>query len=193
MPQTTSRGYPYPLYTDPQNPPGDLQALATAVNNDVGVLDAARLAALDEPTCRLTAQSAPISVPGSTTTTLTWQSAPYDNAGMWNPATPTFLTFTVTGIYLLSTRLEVAVSGTATEVGTYTQMVTSGAFGPTPVAQSLRMSQTGPTRPDLSAIYYVAAAGETLSVSFFHDHTTAKSVGARNLTATRISIIGGLP
>ncbi|MCL7377492.1 hypothetical protein [Streptomyces sp. 35G-GA-8] len=192
MPQNTSRGYPYPLYTDPQNPPADLQALATAVNNDVAVLDAARLAALDEPTVRVGSSTAQ-SVNGSTVTPLTWSAASYDNAGMWNAATPTVITFTATGIYLLSTRLEVAVSGTATEVGTYTQMVTSGAFGPTPVAQSLRMSQTGPTRPDLYAIYYVAAVGETLGVSFFHDHTTAKSVGARNLTATRISIVGGLP
>ncbi|MFJ2675140.1 hypothetical protein [Streptomyces sp. NPDC087525] len=192
MPQNTSRGYPYPLYTDPQNPPGDLQALATAVNNDVAVLDAARLAALDEPTVRVGSSTAQ-SVNGSTVTPLTWSAASYDNAGMWSAATPTVITFTVTGIYLLSTRLEVAVSGTATEVGTYTQMVTSGAFGPTPVAQSLRMSQTAATRPDLYAIYYVAAVGETLGVSFFHDHTAAKSVGARNLTATRISIIGGLP
>ncbi|WP_326811618.1 hypothetical protein [Streptomyces scopuliridis] len=192
MPQNTSRGYPYPLYTEPQNPPGDLQALATAVNTDVAVLDAARLAALDEPTVRV-GSSTTQNVNGSTVTPLTWSAASYDNAGMWSSGSPTVITFTVTGIYLLSARLEVAVSGTATEVGTYTQMVTSGAFGPTPVAQSLRMSQTAPTRPDLYAIYYVAAVGETLGVSFFHDHTTAKSVGARNLTATRISIIGGLP
>ncbi|MFJ9029825.1 hypothetical protein ACIRQP_15080 [Streptomyces sp. NPDC102274] len=192
MPQNTSRGYPYPLYTDPQNLLGDIQALATAINDDVAVLDAARLAALDEPTVRV-GSSTNQSIPGSTVTPLTWSAASYDNTGMWSASTPTVITFTVTGIYLLSTRLEVAVSGTATEVGTYTQMVTTGTFGPTPVAQSLRMSQTGPTRPDLYAIYYVAAVGETLGVSFFHDHTTAKTVGARNLTATRISIIGGLP
>jgi hypothetical protein len=36
MGSTTSRGYPYPASTDAANVPSDIQALATALNTDVG-------------------------------------------------------------------------------------------------------------------------------------------------------------
>ncbi|MYZ35474.1 MULTISPECIES: hypothetical protein [unclassified Streptomyces] len=194
MPGATPRGYPFPLYADVQNFPAAIQSLATAVDADVQLLETARAGALNEPTVRVTNLTAQ-SIPGSTTTTITWGAAGanYDNASMWNPATPTLLTFTQPGIYLLEGRLEVAASGTATEVGTYTTITTSGAQGPLATAQSLRMAQTSPTRPDLLCLYLAATAGETFGMTFFHDHTTAKSVGARSITATRISTAIGLP
>jgi hypothetical protein len=38
MPANTSRGYPYPLTTDPVSVPADIQSLATALNTDVGTV-----------------------------------------------------------------------------------------------------------------------------------------------------------
>lgn len=192
MPGTTPRGYPFPDYLDPQDFPDAIEDLALAVDLDVEMIDTAITEALDEPSVSLVS-NVNMAIPGSTPTILTWLTSTYDNDGMWNPGTPTIITFNTPGVYLLTTRLEVAVSGTATEVGTYTEFVTSGAFGPTPTAQSLRMQIVSPTRPCLLVPYLVPTAGETLSVRWTHDHTTNKTVGFRNLTACRISLPTGLP
>lgn len=194
MPASTSRGYPYPVYGDTQNVPDQLEALAEAVDTDMQVLADAQLAALNEPTVRLTSVT-PQNAPVATYTTVTWAPGPpnIDNAGMWNPATPTIITFTQPGVYLLNARMDLPASATATEVGTYTFFGTTGAFGPNPSGQTLRMQQIAMTRPDLTCIYMVPTAGETLSVFFRHDKATAFNIGARNIQATRISTAIGLP
>jgi hypothetical protein len=193
VPANTPRGYPYPLYPDAQDFPQAIQDLAVAVDLDVEAIDTAITESLDQPSIQLVS-NVNQSIVGSTPTILTWLTPAYDNDAMWNAGTPTLITFNTTGVYLLTARMEVAVSGTATEVGTYSELVTSGAMGPVPTAQSLRMQQVSPTRPCLFVPYYVGTAGETLSVRFTHDHTTNKTVGFRSLTAVRISVpIPGVP
>ncbi|MGS2588111.1 hypothetical protein [Streptomyces hebeiensis] len=194
MPANTTRGYPYPVYGDTQNFPAQIQSLAQAINSDMQVLADAELATLNQPTVRLTSTTAQTATVGAYTT-VSWAPGPpnYSNAGMWNSASPTIIQFTQPGVYLVSARLDLPASGTATEVGTYTLFGTTGLYGPNPARQTLRMQQTSPTRPDLTCIYLVPTAGETLSVFFRHDKATTFNIGARNLQATRISTAIGLP
>ena len=51
MTLNTPRGYPYAEYTDPMNPAGNIQALATAVDSDMVTLYARLNAGTHQDTC----------------------------------------------------------------------------------------------------------------------------------------------
>lgn len=102
MPGTTPRGYPYPLYSEANNFPSQLQSLATAVDTDVqNNLVTAVNSGLNQPAVRASGSVTQVITSG-TENTITFGTEIYDNAAMFNPGVSTTnFNITVTGFYMV--------------------------------------------------------------------------------------------
>lgn len=134
MPATTPRGYEYPLYSDMQNVPARIQALAEDIDVDVQSLYDAADAARNAPTASVDQLSD--SIPNATLTTLSFDIELYDNAGMVNLGVdPTAISITSTGLYL--------VSGTVHQ---------NTAFGTVTTALAMFLRSVGGLVPDIATV-----------------------------------------
>src|SRR5688500_19387246 len=154
MPANTPRGYTYPLYGDLANPPAQIQDFAQDVDTDVEALVTRQTGALNRASVRVSA-TANQAITQNTITFLTWATEEYDNAAMANLGVNNDrLTFTETGIYLVTAEVNFASNGNATVLGR------SGIFEPNLSAdkghQSLRGAQSMDTELSLTILYQVA-------------------------------------
>lgn len=193
MPQNTSRGYPYPLYTDtPKNFPAAIQSLATAIDTDVAALQTFVAGARDRPSMMIT-QSATQSIPNNVTTALTWAASPvrYDNAGMFTP--PAGMTLTQRGVYLLSCSVTLNQVGSGATFAVSLSMNSSAGFIPLPVQNTIRANPNNPTWINVSTLHYVTGAvSDVITMSLWHNQGAAQITGLKTLTATKISnTLGG--
>ena len=134
MPATTPRGYEYPLYSDTQNTPAQIQALAEDIDADVQGLYTARNTARNAPTALISQLSD--TIPNGVLTTVIFDNELYDNASMVNLGVDaTAISITSAGLYL--------VSGVVQQ---------STALGTTPNAIAMFLRSVGGLVPDIATV-----------------------------------------
>lgn len=185
MPANTPRGYTYRLYSDPANPPADIQDFATDVDTDVQSLVSLTTTVLNAPSARVSA-SANQSIPANTPTFVTWAVEEYDNAAMANLGVNNDrLTFTSTGIYLVHAEINHASNGNATvggRGGTLTQNLSSQtASHITPGIQNTAVEWS------LTDLIQVNTIGDFVRVSLRHNSGAAVNIDVRSFSATKVS------
>lgn len=100
---TINWGLVYQEYTDPTNVSEAVRMLAESIDDAVTTIEASILVAQEPPAARVTTLATQV-IPTGVDTAVSWAAggASYDNHGMYNPAFPTRLTPTATGLYLLT-------------------------------------------------------------------------------------------
>lgn len=193
MPQNTSRGYPYRLYTDaPKDFPQAIEDLATAIDADVAALEAFVAGARERP-CMTITQSATQNIPNNVTTALTWSATPvrYDNTGMFTP--PAGMTLTQRGVYLLSCSVTLNQVGAGTTFGVSLSMNSSAGFIPLPVQNTIRANPNNPTWIHATTLHYVTGAvPDVITMSLWHNQGATQVTGLKMMTAVKTSnTLGG--
>ncbi len=186
MPANTPRGYTYPLYTDPADFPAQVQDFAQDVDVDVQALATTVTNALNSPSARVT-ETANQAITQNVATFVTFSVEEYDNAAMANLGVNNDrLTFTSSGLYLVSASVIFAPNGHATVGGRGVTIVSNVA--PTDIALSTtRGSGTNHSDVNVTYAHYVAAAGEFLRVRVLQDSGAALNINARTLSATKVA------
>lgn len=126
MPGTTPRGYPYPLYSEANDAPAQIQDLAEAIDTDVqtNLVDNVD-DGLNQPSVRVVSNTVQ-AAPTATDVILTYNIETYDNAGWFNAGVSTTdFTVPATGMYLVSTSVVFASNGTG---GRMLSVWVNGAF-----------------------------------------------------------------
>lgn len=190
MPGTTpNRSYPFPLLSETQNFPTDIQNLANAIDADVEALDNAIQAAYNRDSVRVVGpvggtQAIPTGGAGAT---VTYSTEEYDNAGMANLGVSNDrITFQQSGFYLVTAHVTFA-AGPNTTFGFFAVLTSTG----TPVTQPAFMSRQGhntrPTNITITAPQYADSAGDTVRLIVGHNAGVNVNVTRCSLTATLIS------
>lgn len=185
MPANTPRGYTYPLYGDPADFPTAMADFATDVDTDVAALVARQAAALNRPSARVSA-TANQAIAANTNTIVTWATEEYDNAAMANLGVNNDrLTFTETGIYLVTAEVNFASNGNATVNGRMMTFVPnlSGDKG----HQTLRGAQAMDTEMSSTILYQVVTVGDFIQVRVRQESGAALNISARSFDATKVS------
>jgi hypothetical protein len=163
MPQNTSRGYTYPLYTDPADPAAQIQELATDIDTDMDNLWDRMLAGYNQPACRIRASGINQAVAVSTDVTATFAEELYDNANMVDlGVSNTTVNLVQTGLYIACSRATFATNGNATVNARQLTIVTTGSLG-TIGRRAIEGSQIDSTAVQLTVLFW-AAAGSTLTL-----------------------------
>lgn len=185
MPANTPRGYTYPIYSDPADFPSAAQTFATQVDTDVQALVDRQTAALDRPSARVS-ETANQAIAANTDVFLTFSVEEYDNAAMANLGVNNDrLTFTETGIYLVTAEVNFASNGNATVNGR------SGLFVQNLVGNlghhSLRGAQAMDTEMSLCLLTRVVTIGDFIRVQVRQESGAALNVSARSFSATKVA------
>lgn len=190
MPANTPRGYTYPLYTDVQNFPAQIQDFATDVDTDVQAQIALQTNYLDQPAARVSATAAQ-AVASNTDVTLTWAVEEYDNAGLWVIGSPTIFTVNELGIYLISAWANWSGNLDST-LSAVSLRIQSSAVGTPRARNDIRRGVD--STPDsiaasahVSTLHEVTVIGETISIIARHNLPVASQVTDRAFSITKIS------
>ena len=185
MPANTPRGYTYPTYGDPANPPAQIQDFAQDVDTDVATLVARRTAALNRPSARVSA-SANQAIAQNTNVFATFATEEYDNAAMANLGVNNDrLTFTETGIYLVTAEVNFSSNGNATVNGRSLILV-ANLFGNL-AHDSRRGAQNMDTEMTTTALYRVITVGDFIRVEVRQESGAALNISARSFSATKVA------
>lgn len=184
---TPNRSYPYPLYSETQDFPTDMQALAVAVDNDVkNNLEDPIALALDAPSVRVH-RSGSQAIVQNVNVTMTYNVEVYDNDGMADLfVSNTTVTVNTPGIYLVSGSVVVQPSG-AGGGAIALVLVSSGAILTNPVGISRAIDNDKDTSVSYTTLHRVPLGGETLSQFVRHNHGAGLSSPTAHLTVTRIA------
>lgn len=129
MPENTSRGYTYPVHTDANSFPAQIQDLATDIDTDMQSLVNRVAVGYNFPACSVQASGVNQSVPNNTDTTATYDTELYDNAAMFTVGvSASIINITATGLYVAIGRSTFANSA-ASPSGRSIRLVSSGALG----------------------------------------------------------------
>lgn len=185
MPGATPRGYPYPLYADPQDTRQAIEDFAEAVDLDVEALADQVTGALNRPSVAVSSVT-PQAVAVATTASLTWSTSNYDNDAM--AALPGGIVLNDSGIYLLTARITLDVTVTAALNSAAAWFLSSVGFIGRPSQMSITGMGTHGKVLNLFALHYTTgAAPDTISVQVRHTDPAGVNFGARNLNATKMS------
>lgn len=185
MPANTPRGYSYPLYTDPANFPADMADFAGDVDTDVQALVNRQAAALARPSARVSA-TANQSILANTNTFATFATEEYDNAAMANLGVNNDrLTFTETGIYLVTAEVNFSSNGNATVNGR--MMILVPNLSPNMGHQTLRGAQAMDTEMSTTILYQVVTVGDFIRVQVRQESGAALNITARSFSATKVA------
>ena len=192
MPANTPRGYPYPLYTDLNAFPAQIQALATAVDADMDALWDRLIAGYNQPAVyvRGTGNQA---IANNTGVTATYTTEVYDNAGMFTIGTSaTNVNILTSGVYIVTGRVSYTANGAALAGARQISLVSSGALGVL-ARRSIQADfgtfpPAGSTVPAVTNVGYMAAGTVLTMVHLQNSGATIQSA-TRTLAAARI---GGL-
>lgn len=188
MPANTPRGYTYPLLSDTQNFPAQIQDLAQDIDADVEALDNAIQAAFNRDSVRVSGpvggtQSIPSSSSGAS---VTYSTEEYDNAGMANLGVLNDrVTVVNEGIYLVTAHITFAAGPNATW-GAFLSINTTGASVTQPVALSRQGHDTRPTNLTVTTVHF-APATSTIRAVAAQVSGVAINVTDCSLTATLMS------
>lgn len=191
MPQNTSRGYTYPLYTDPMDPAAQLQDLATDVDTDMQNLINLIAAARDRPSVRITGGATPDqSIAPNTDTLATFSSEQFDNDNMADLGTNnTRIQLHQSGIYLLTGRISFQGTGGTGAVASMRLNSTGGLIA-VPGRISMVMDDTQQTQLTVEQLHRVGATvPDNITLTVRHTFTSNVLLAARSLTATKVSAL----
>jgi hypothetical protein len=187
MPANTPRGYTYPLYTDPA--PADFPAamadFAGDVDADVAALVARQTAALNRASARVS-ETANQSIASVTNTFATYSVEEYDNAAMANLGVNNDrLTFTETGIYLVTAEVNFSSNGNAT-VNNRSMRFVANLFGSLN-GDTRRGAQNMDTEMTITTLYKVNTVGDFIRVQVRQESGAALNISARSFSATKVA------
>lgn len=190
MPQNTSRGYTYPLYTDPHDFPNDIQELAEDIDTDVQAQINVQADALAQPSARVS-ETASQAIAANTDVTLTWGTEEIDNNGFWVIGAPTIFTVTELGMYFISASAEWSGNADST-VSACGLRITSSAGGVRARHDVRRGVNSTPdtmaTEVHVATLHEITVVGETISVIARHNLPVASAVTAREFSITKITV-----
>lgn len=185
MPANTPRGYSYPTYGDLANPPAQIQDFAQDVDTDVQALVTRQSGALNRASVRVSA-TANQAITQNTLTFLTWATEEYDNAAMANLGVNNDrLTFTQTGIYLVTAEVNFSSNGNAVVGNRFAEFVPN--LSAEKGDQSLRGAQTMDTEMSLVILYQCVTVGDFIRVRVLQESGAALNVSARSFSATKVA------
>lgn len=185
MPANTPRGYTYPLYTDPANPPADIQNFALDVDADVAALAARQAAALARASARVSA-TANQNIAANTDTFATFATEEYDNAAMANLGVNNDrLTFTETGVYLVTAEVNFSSNGNATVNGRMLTLVPN--LSADKGHQTTRGAQNMDTEMTSTILYQCVTVGDFIRVRVRQESGAALNISARSFSATKVA------
>lgn len=186
MPANTSRGYTYPLYLDVQDFPTQIQDLATDIDTDIQNIVNLGTTAFGRNTARAQDAAGQVIAP-NTTTAVTFGTQAFDYGAIYNPGTPTVMTFTQDGIYHVSMSVEFTANGNATVGGRSILMTSTSGLTPVVARESRLGNQNRNTSLDLSTLYMCVTAPETLSLFVRHNSAANVTINDRWISVTKIS------
>lgn len=129
MTENTSRGYTYPVFTDANSFPAQIQDLATDIDADVQTVFNRIVSGYNFAACSVQASGVNQSVANNTDVTATYDTELYDNAAMANlGVSNTTINITATGLYLVIGRATFTNSA-AGATGREIRLVSSGTPG----------------------------------------------------------------
>lgn len=185
MPANTPRGYTYQLYTDLANPPANLQDFATDVDTDVATLVARQTAALNRASARVSA-TANQAIAANTDTFATFATEEYDNAAMANLGVNNDrLTFTETGVYLVTAEVNFASNGNATVNGRSLKFVPN--LSSNKGYDSRAGAQNMDTEMTSTMLYQCVTVGDFIRVQVRQESGAALNISARSFSATKVA------
>lgn len=188
MPQNTSRGYTFPLYTDPMDPAAQIQELATDIDTDMDALWDRVVAGYNQPACRVRAAGVNQSIPVNTDVTATYDTELYDNAGMVNlGVSNSIINIVSTGLYIACGRVSFALNGNATINGRQISLVSSGSLGT--VGRRCHQGHASQTTPVAMTILFWAASGTTLTMVQRQNSGAALNSSTRQLMVARLGTL----
>lgn len=181
MPATTPRGYEYPLYSDGQNFPTQIQTLAEDIDADVQGLYDADQDARNAPSASLGLTGPFQVIPSGAITTVQFDFIPYDNAGM--ATLPSSIAIVETGLYLVTggaTFLPAATGGQALllrSVGGLVPDIATVTKAPSTTVNTL-FSLVALTR---------CAAGETITLAALQNSGSGSVLQDAQLSVTKVA------
>jgi len=188
MPANTPRGYTYPLLSDTQNFPAQIQDLAQDIDLDVESLDNAIQAAYNRDSVRVTG---PIGgtqaiASGAGGASITYSTEVYDNNGMANLGVLNDrITFQTQGIYLITAHVRWDVGPNATW-GAVVALTSTGSTVAQPALMSRQGHNTRQTDMTITAPHF-ASVGNTMRVVAAQVSGVAVNVINASLTVTLLS------
>lgn len=192
MPGMTTRGYPYPLYSDPMDPAQDLQDLAEAVDTDLDALWDRLLAGYNQPGVYLrgTGNQA---IANNTDVTATYNAEVYDNGNMADlGVSTTNVNIVETGVHIAMGRVSWAANGAALTGARQISLVSSGALGVlarrSVAADTGALAPAGTTATAIVTSFW-AASGTTVTMVQRQNSGAVIQSATRTLAVARI---GGL-
>lgn len=189
MPQNTPRGYSYPLYTDANSFPAQIQDLATDIDTDVQALFNRITAGYNMPACSVQASGVNQAIATGTDVTATYDTELYDNAGMFTVGvSASNINIVSTGIYLGIGRATFATSA-AGATGRQISLVSSGALGVV-ARKSIDGNEGLPatTTVHIASLFY-AASGTTFTMVQRQNTGASINTVFRQLQCARIGDI----
>ena len=185
---TPNRGYEYPLYTDTQDFPAQIQQLAEDIDADVSVLESQIQGAKNRPSVRIVSGTNQ-NIATSTNTLLTWSTTSYDNDSM--SAVPTGIVLNDSGVYWIAARYTMNPFGSGLVFGIATSILSSVNFiGAT--RGSIRGVQLTPTYVSIGSLHYTTGAvPDTITIDVRQESGNTLVCGFRELSATKISNLPG--
>jgi len=192
MTLTTPRGYPYPEYTDPMNPAGNIQSLATAVDTDMQTLYDRVNAGKHQPTCYLRAPFATNqAVAPSTDVIATYTTEVVDTDNMANLGTSnTTINITQTGIYLVTGTMTLASPGNPNNGSIGMWLMNNGTGGLGLIARSFSFAASTVNTDGLTAAMVVLLLqGSNIQMVMRQTGAATYQSSSRHLSVTRQSVM----
>lgn len=184
MPESTSRGYPYPLYSDPADFPSQIQDLAEAIDLDVDGLYDRVATGYNPPTCIVRAVGVNQAVANNTDVTATYAEEVYDNASMFNLGTSTTtITFPVSGIWVAVSRITFLSNGNA--LGRQVAITTTGSLGI--VGRKSTLAATAVSVGVHQTVLFFAEAGSTVTQVQRQNSGLSLNTSTRYLAVSKVS------
>lgn len=185
MPQNTSRGYTYPLYTDGTDFPAQIQELATDIDTDMDQLFDRVIAGNIQAACSIESTVVQ-AVANNTDVTATWATETYDNDAMVNlGVSNTTVNLNDSGIYIASVRVTMNTNGNGE--GRQVSIVTTGTLGT--VGRKSIQGETGAgVAVNLTSLFY-SAGGTTLTVVMRQNSGLSLNALSRKLQVAKVSTL----
>lgn len=188
MPENTSRGYTYPVYTDPANFPAQIEDLARDIDTDMQSLFDRVADGLNQPACYVRANGVNQAIAANTDVTATFVTEVYDNANMVNlGVSNTTITFPESGIYLATSRVTFLSNGTVPDTGRMTNLVTNGIFGT--VGRRSVLGNTSVATAVALTVLFFAGAGNTMTLLQRQNTSASLNSSTRMLAVAKVGAL----
>lgn len=186
MPQDTSRGYTYPLYTDVNDFPAQIQELAEDIDLDMQSLFDRVVAGNNQPACSVQSSLINQAVAVNTDVNATFVTELYDNDNMVNlGVSNTTITLTETGVYLATARVTFLSNGNATINSRQIAMITNGP-NLTVGRKSLQGDQNVATAVHMTCLF-AADSGNTLVLAQRQNSGASLNTSTRQLQVAKVA------